>query len=321
MTATAGGTRRQPLAAGSGAAGAGRTRPARRGGGSLTHPARTGLLLVLPALVFVSFFVLGPLLFAVYMSLTNWPLIGDFQLIGFGNYVAIAQDPVFWKSVGYTLLYTAIVTLPILVLGYTLAVVVRSNRRGSRVLRTIFFVPYVIGLTTLSFLLVLEAQPGSGAVNVVLRGLGVTDGSTAWLAQGSLATGLICVLVVWAVSGLTMVLLMGGMQGIPRDVYESAEIDGASWWQRERLITIPLLRRFLAMSLIISVIGSLLAFTQFYVLTRGGPGTDTQTVVMYIYQRGFTQLQLGAASALSVVLVLVVGLVTAAQFRLLRERD
>lgn len=321
MTATAGGTRRQPLAAGSGAAGAGRTRPARRGGGSLTHPARTGLLLVLPALVFVSFFVLGPLLFAVYMSLTNWPLIGDFQLIGLGNYVAIAQDPVFWKSVGYTLLYTAIVTLPILVLGYTLAVVVRSNRRGSRVLRTIFFVPYVIGLTTLSFLLVLEAQPGSGAVNVVLRGLGVTDGSTAWLAQGSLATGLICVLVVWAVSGLTMVLLMGGMQGIPRDVYESAEIDGASWWQRERLITIPLLRRFLAMSLIISVIGSLLAFTQFYVLTRGGPGTDTQTVVMYIYQRGFTQLQLGAASALSVVLVLVVGLVTAAQFRLLRERD
>jgi multiple sugar transport system permease protein len=315
VTAVAGGRR---AAARPGATSSG---GARRRAGSLTHPARTGLLLVLPALVFVSFFVLGPLLFAVYMSLTNWPLIGDYELIGFGNYAAIVQDPVFWKSVGYTLLYTAIVTLPILLLGYTLAVVVRSNRRGSRVLRTIFFVPYVIGLTTLSFLMVLEAQPSSGAVNVILRALGITDGTTAWLAQGSLATALICLLVVWAVSGLTMVLLMGGMQGIPRDVYESAEIDGASWWQRERLITIPLLRRFLAMSLIISVIGSLLAFTQFYVLTRGGPGTDTQTVVMYIYQRGFTQLQLGAASALSVVLVLVVGLVTAAQFRLLRERD
>ncbi len=128
-------------------------------------------------------------------------------------------------------------------------------------------------------------------------------------------------MIVWAVSGLTMVLLMGGMQGIPRDVYESAEMDGASWWQRERSITIPMLRRTIAMSLVISVIGSLLAFTQFYVLTRGGPGTDTQTVVMYVYQRGFVQLQLGAASALSIVLVVVIGLVTAAQFRLLREKE
>lgn len=290
-------------------------------GHDLTHPPRTGFLLTLPALAFVTVFVLVPLLFAVYMSFTNWPLIGSYRFIGFDNYAAIANDPVFWKSVGYTVLYTAIVTVPILVLGYVLAVVVRSNRRGSTLFRTIFFLPYVIGLTTLSFLMVLEAQPGSGAVNIVLKSLGITDGTSAWLADGPLATGLICVMIVWAVSGLTMVLLMGGMQGISRDVYESAEIDGATWWQRERSITIPLLRPTIAMSLVISVIGSLLAFTQFYVLTRGGPGTDTQTVVMYVYQRGFVQLQLGAASALSIVLVVVIGLVTAVQFRLLREKD
>jgi multiple sugar transport system permease protein len=288
---------------------------------SLTHPPRTGVLLTLPALAFVTVFVLVPLVFAVYMSLTNWPLIGSYDFVGLSNYAGVAKDPVFWKAVGYTVLYTAIVTLPILVLGYLLAVVVRSNRRGSTLLRTIFFLPYVIGLTTLSFLLVLEAQPSSGAVNLVLQGLGITDGTTAWLADGPLATGLIIVMIVWAVSGLTMVLLMGGMQGIPRDVYESAEIDGAGWWQRERSITIPLLRPTIAMSLVISVIGSLLAFTQFYVLTRGGPGTDTQTVVQYVYQRGFVQLQLGAASALSIVLVVVIGLVTAVQFRLLREKD
>jgi len=290
-------------------------------GHDLTHPPRTGLLLTLPALAFVAVFVLVPLLFAVYMSFTNWPLIGSYEFIGFDNYAAIASDPVFWKSVGYTVLYTAIVTVPILVLGYVLAVVVRSNRRGSTLFRTVFFLPYVIGLTTLSFLMVLEAQPGSGAVNIVLKALGITDGTSAWLADGPLATGLICVMIVWAVSGLTMVLLMGGMQGISRDVYESAEIDGATWWQRERSITIPMLRPTIAMSLVISVIGSLLAFTQFYVLTRGGPGTDTQTVVMYVYQRGFVQLQLGAASALSIVLVVVIGLVTAVQFRLLREKD
>ncbi len=151
---------------------------------SLTHPPRTGLLLTLPALAFVTVFVLVPLVFAVYMSFTNWPLIGSYQFIGLGNYAAIASDPVFWKSVGYTVLYTAIVTGPILVLGYVLAVVVRANRRFSTVFRTVFFVPYVIGLTTLSFLMVLEAQPGSGMVNVVLETLGITDGTTAWLATG-----------------------------------------------------------------------------------------------------------------------------------------
>lgn len=295
-------------------------RPARRHG-TLTHPARTGLLLVAPAVAFVVVFVLVPLVSAVGISFTNLPLIGSWRFVGLENYASVLTDPTFWRAVGYTLLYTAIVTLPILALGYALAVVVRSNRRGATVLRTIFFVPYVIGLTTLSFLMLLEAQPNSGMVNIVLRALGITDGTTAWLVDGPLATGLLCVMVIWAVSGLTMVLLMSGMQGIPREVYESAELDGASWWVRERSITIPMLRRTIAMTVVLSVIGSLLAFTQFYILTQGGPGSDTTTVVMAIYRRAFVQLQLGAATAMSLVLVVITGLVTAAQFWLLRERS
>ncbi|CAM3745485.1 carbohydrate ABC transporter permease [Isoptericola cucumis] len=296
-------------------------RPDRRRHGTLTHPARTGLLLVAPAVAFVVVFVLVPLVSAVGISFTNLPLIGPWRFIGLENYASVLTDPAFWRSVGYTLLYTAIVTLPILALGYALAVVVRSNRRGATVLRTIFFVPYVIGLTTLSFLMLLEAQPNSGMVNVVLKALGITDGTTAWLVDGPLATGLLCVMVIWAVSGLTMVLLMSGMQGIPREVYESAELDGASWWVRERSITVPMLRRTIAMTVVLSVIGSLLAFTQFYILTQGGPGSDTTTVVMAIYRRAFVQLQLGAATAMSLVLVVITGLVTAAQFWLLRERS
>lgn len=291
------------------------------GHGTLTHRASTGMLLVAPALVFIGVFVLAPLVFAVYISLTNWPLIGSYRFVGLQNFVSVASDAAFGKAVLYTLLYTGIVTLPILVVGYLMAVVVRSNRRGSTLLRTIFFLPYVIGLSTLSFLMVLEAMPGSGGVNLLLHAVGITDGQTAWLVDGPLATGLICALVVWGVSGLTMVLLVSGMQGIPREVYESAEVDGASWWQRERGITIPMLRRPIAMSLILSVIGSFLAFTQFVVLTAGGPGTDTTTVVMAIYNRAFVQLQVGSATALSLVLVVVVGLVTAGQFLLLREKD
>jgi multiple sugar transport system permease protein len=188
-------------------------------------------------------------------------------------------------------------------------------------LRTLFFLPYVIGLSTLSFLAVLEAQPDSGGFNLLLKALGITEGSTAWLVDGPLATGLIAVLVIWGVSGLTMVLLTAAMQGIPAELYESSELDGASWWDRERRITIPMLRRTIAMSLILSVIGSFLAFTQFFVLTQGGPGSQTTPIVLYIYQRAFVQLQVGAATALSVVLIVVVGIVSAAQFWLLRERD
>lgn len=288
---------------------------------SLTHPPRTGLLLVAPAVLFVAVFVLVPLAFALVISLTNWPLIGDVRFTGLDNYTAIVSDAAFAKSVLYTLLYTVIVTGPILVLGYALAVLVRRKRRGATLLRTVFFLPFVVGLSTLSFVTVLEAQPDSGAVNVLLRQLGITDGTTAWLVDGPLATGLICVLVVWGVSGLTMMLLMAGMQAIPREYYESAELDGAGWWRQEWEITIPVLRPTIAMAVIISVVGSLLAFTQFYILTRGGPGTDTTTVVQYVYNRAFVQLQLGAATALSIVLVVVVGLVTAAQFWLLREKD
>lgn len=294
--------------------------PARRRR-SLTHPAGTGLALVAPALVFVAAFVFVPLGAAVFISLTNFPLIGDYHFVGLSNYTSVLTDAGFWRSVGYTLLYTAIVTLPLFAVGYLMAVLVRSPRRGAKLLRTLVFLPYVIGLSTLSFLVLLEAQPDSGLINVVLRGLHLSDGSTAWLVSGPLGTAVVCVFVVWAMPGLTMVLLMAGMQAIPREVYECAELDGAGWWRRERGITIPMLRRSIALCVIISVIGSFLSFTQFYILTQGGPGTATTTTVMAIYQRAFVQLQLGSATAMSLVLVVITALVTAIQFWLLRERD
>jgi multiple sugar transport system permease protein len=278
-----------------------------------------GLALVSPAFLLVAAFVLFPVGFAVYISFTNWPLIGPYHSVGVDNYVNIAKDSVFLQSVVFTLIYTAIVTVPIFVVGYGLAVLVRSNRRGAAFFRTAFFLPYVVGLATESFMLLLELQPNSGAINFVLHKLGLSDGTTAWLVRTNFAIAAVCVLVVWYASGLTMMLLMAGMQGIPRDVYESAEVDGASWWARELRITVPLLRRTIALSLILSVIGSFLAFNQFYILTQGGPGVSTTTVVQWIYQKAFVQLHVGAATALSLVLVVVVGLISAAQFFLLRD--
>ncbi len=283
--------------------------------------ARTGLLLVTPAFVFVTVFVLIPVGFAVYLSLTNYPLIGPDQWVGLKNWASVGQDATFVHSVLFTLEYTAIVTPAIFIVGYGLAVLVRRRRRGSTLLRTLFFLPYVVGLVTESFLLLLELQPGSGGVNAVLHGLGVTNGQTAWLVHTNLALVAVCVLVIWFASGLTMVLLMAGMQGIPGDLLEAAEMDGATWLDRELRVRMPLLRRTIAMTLIISVVGSFLAFNQFYILTQGGPGNSTDTVVMWIYQVAFVQLHLGRATALSLVLVVLVGFISFVQFFALRERE
>src|SRR6266702_929579 len=274
---------------------------------------RTGLLLVSPALAFVAVFALFPLGFGIYISLTNWPLIGSYHFVGLANYTALLHNSVYLQSILFTLKYTAIVTIPIFVVGYALAVFVRSNRPGSTVFRTMIFLPYIVGLVTLSFMAVVELQPESGTANFVLAKLGIVKGTTTGLALTAIS-----ILVIWFASGFTMMLLMAGMQAIPQEIYESARVDGASWWRAERTLTVPLLRRSIALSLIVSVVYSFLAFNQFFIMTDGGPGTSTVSVVVAIYDTAFADMNVGLASAMSVVLVIVVGLITFVQFRFLQ---
>jgi multiple sugar transport system permease protein len=281
---------------------------------------RTGLVLVTPALLFVAIFALFPLGFGVYISLTNWPLVGPYQFIGLSNYDSLLHNSVFLQSILFTLKYTGIVTIPIFVLGYALAVFVRANRPGTTLFRTLIFLPYIVGLVSESYMAVVELQPTSGSVNFALSKLGIVSDTTAWLVHTGLAVTAISVLVVWFYSGFAMMLLMAGMQSIPQELYEQARVDGASWWAAERRLTMPLLRRWIALSLIISVVGSFLAFNQFFIMTDGGPGTSTVSVVMSIYDTAFAQMDVGLASAMSVVLVIVVGLITFVQFRYL-QRD
>jgi multiple sugar transport system permease protein len=300
---------------------AGRRRPARRVTASQRN-ATVGLGLTAPALLFVGVFALFPLGFGVYISLTNWPLVGPYHFIGLANYQSLIHNSEFLQSIVFTLKYTAIVTIPIFVVGYALAVFVRSNRPGTTVFRTLIFLPYIVGLVAESYMAVVELQPDSGTANFVLSKLRIASDSTAWTVHTGLATTAICILVIWFASGLTMMLLMAGMQGIPSELYEQARVDGASWWSAERRLTLPLLRRSIALSLIISVIGSFLAFNQFYIITDGGPGTSTQSVVMQIFQTAIPGQDVGLASAMSVVLVIVVGLITFVQFHYLQgDRD
>ncbi|HLW94398.1 MAG TPA: sugar ABC transporter permease [Solirubrobacteraceae bacterium] len=262
-------------------------------------------------------FVLFPLGYAIYISLTDWPLLGPYHFIGLTNYKNLLQDPQFLHSVKFTLEYTAIVTPPIFFVGYGLAALLRANRAGAKLFRTIFFLPFVVGLSTVSFIFEIELQPNSGGVDFLLSKLGLVSDNHIWTVNTGPALLAISVIVVWFASGLTMLILTGGMQGIPRELYEAANVDGASWWEKERRITLPLLRRPIALALIISVIGSFLAFNQFYILAQNNAGLET--VVEWIYQTAFTQFHLGYATAMALMLVVVIGLITMAQFLILRD--
>jgi multiple sugar transport system permease protein len=288
---------------------------------SITKPGRLGFMLTVPSLLLVLALVILPLGYAVVISMTNFPLVGPYHYVGLANYRTIFHDSQFLHAILLTVVYTAIVTGPIFVVGYGLAMLTRSNRRGSTLFRTMFFLPYIVGLTFESFILYVELQPDSGGVNFLLRKLGLTDGSTAWLVHTVPGMVAICVLVVWFSSGLTMVLLLGGMQSVPRELYESAALDGAGRWRTELRITLPLLRQPIALSLILSVIGSFLAFNQFEILTQGGPGTSTTPVVLWIYQVAFTQGLIGKATAGALLLVVVVAVISAGQFILLRDPE
>jgi multiple sugar transport system permease protein len=278
---------------------------------------RTGMLLVSPACVLVAAFVLFPLAFAVYISLTDWPLIGPYHYIGLQNYRDLFSDPEFRHAVVFTFTYTAIVTPAIFLLGYALALLLRSNRAGARIFRTIYFLPFVVGLTTVSFMFVIELQPNSGSVDWLLSRLHLASSSQAWTVTHDSALLAISVIVVWFASGLTMLILTGGMQGIPRELYEAADVDGASWLKKELRITLPLLRRSIALSLIISVIGSFLAFNQFFILAQNN--VSLETVVEWIYQTGFSSYRLGYATSMALFLVVIIGVVSMGQFLVLRD--
>jgi multiple sugar transport system permease protein len=283
--------------------------------------SRAGFLLTVPALVLVTGVVLVPIGFAIWISLNRWPLFGDISFVGLQNYLDLFHDSTFLQSIGFTLLYTVIVTIPILFFGYLLAAFVRGDRPGTKLFRTIFFLPTVVGLSTLSFLFYVELRPNFGLVNVALKGLGLTNGETGWSLNW--VTGLVAVsaLVVWFAVGTTMMLLLGGMQSIPTEIYEAARLDGANAFQREIRITLPLVRRNVAMALVLSVIGSFLAYQQFVILTEGGPGSQTTTVVMEIVHKAFYVQQVGSATAMGVVVMIVIALLTAIQLFVLRERD
>jgi len=281
----------------------------------------TGLLFVLPTVAFVTVFFIVPLLMTVFMSFHDWPLFGERAFTGLANYSELGKDRQYLKSLDFTFRYTLLVTPPIFILGFILASLVRRNIRFIGIFRTIFFLPVVIGLGVSSLLWVWMLDDRIGVFNKILLDLNLVTKAQLFLGRPNTAMNVIILSVVWKTVGFTMILLLAGLQAIPDELYESAEVDGAGYFRKLFYITLPLMRRFIALALILSVIGSVLSFDQFYIMTRGGPRNSTISIVYWIFNNSFTYFKMGYGSAMSIVLLGILVALTGTQFYVLRERE
>ena len=276
-----------------------------------------GYCYIAPAFLVVGIFFFCPLGLLVWMSLHDWPLLGHPTFRGWENFGALFADSTFWASFWFTARYTLVITPAIFLPAYTLAVLVNSKLPATSFFRTIYFLPVVIGLGTASLLWVWLLNDQVGPLNQLLAGLNLLREPA--LANGDTAFLAVIAMVVWKTVGFTMVLLLVGMQAIPTELYEAARIDGASWWKQQVRITFPLLRPTFALALIMSIVGSFLAFDQFYIMTGGGPHNSTVTVVYWIYRASFTYFKLGYGAAMSLVLMAGLTFLSACQLLLLRR--
>ncbi|MET0693916.1 MAG: sugar ABC transporter permease [Propionibacteriaceae bacterium] len=295
--------------------------PGRRRLSSARRRKLTGFLMALPAIVLIVVFFLVPLVMTFWISLHNWPLLGKHRFIGLDNYQRALKDTNFHAALKFTLLYTLVITPILFILGLGLAMLVRRKVRAARVFQSLFFMPVCIGFAAGSFLWLYLGQSQIGPLFDLLRRAGFVTRDSNIFAGVWTALLMVIAMVTWKVVGLQMLLLLSGLQSIPDEVVEAARIDGAGRWQAFRYITLPLLRPTLALVLVFSVAGSLLAFDQFFIMTGGGPSNQTITAVYSIYRNSFISFKLGYGAALSVFLMVILAIVSAVQMLLLRNTD
>jgi multiple sugar transport system permease protein len=265
-----------------------------------------GWLFIGPALLFVGLFVLVPLGQLVYTSLTDRSLLGGGHFIGFDNYWRIWRDASFWRALQFTFIYTIVLTPILMGLGFALALLTVDNTPLKRLTRTIVFLPVVIGISSSSLLWYWLLDEQVGLFDKLLVDLHVIREPIVWFVTADLAFWAVVISITWKVVGFGMVLFVSGIQSINPDILEAATMDGAGYWGRVRRIVLPLTRRILLLTTLVSAIGSMLAFDQFYIMTSGAPRGQTFTAVYQIYQNSFVSFKLGYGSALSVVLTLVI---------------
>ncbi len=287
--------------------------PARR------REMRAAFLFLLPNVIGFVVFMIGPLLSSLGFSLLKWNLLTPPEFKGLSNYIALFQDEQFWRSLKATFYYLG-GSVPLgIVLSLALALALNQPIKGIRFFRTVYFIPVVSSMIAVALMWRWMYNPTSGILNFMLNrlfdALRLPITAPDWLQSPVWAMPAIIFMSVWKGMGYNMVLFLAGLQGIPRHLYEAAEIDGASGQRQFWRITLPLLTPTTFFVLIMSIIGSFQVFEQAYIMTRGGPVRSTVTTVYYIYENGFQWHKMGYASTVAWALFAMILAVTLVQWR------
>jgi len=285
----------------------------RRSGPLARREALTGLLWVQAWFIGFLVFTLGPIVAAVYLGFTDWRGRGVPRFVGLQNFIEIfTDDPLFWQSLKVTLLF-AVIYLPLsLIIGFAMAMVMNQRLVGVKVFRTLYFLPSVLSGTAVAILWQFVFNRDFGVLNWFVGLFGIDP--VSWLVSPRWVIPSIAIMQLWAV-GSTIIIYLGGLQGIPTELYEVAKLDGAGWWATLRNVTLPMMSPVIFFQLVLGLIATFQIFTQPYVMTQGGPDNASYFYALYIYNTAFVQLRLGYASALSVILFVIVVGITAIIFR------
>ncbi|WP_081785195.1 carbohydrate ABC transporter permease [Cellulomonas sp. KRMCY2] len=293
----------------------GRTEPRRR----TKHPdTKVALLMLAPAMILLSIFVLWPLVYAWIVSFYTWSFYEESAFVGLGNFRMVLKDPVFWASLRRGLTFSVVVVPSILVLAFLFANLVKTmGTRMATVLKAAIYIPTVISGVIASIVFVLIYEYRQGVLNWVLSLVGVAD--TAWLGSAQTALYALTLPAVWLGLGLASLIMLAGLLDIPESYYEAAELEGAGWWQRTIHITLPLMKNILLYLLVTGFVGAIQQYELPLVMTAGGPTQSTLLPNLLIFQHFNNDLYVGYSIAAALLLFLVLGGLSAVIFRLINS--
>ena len=279
----------------------------------------TPYLFLLPCLIIFLIFMVYPIIDSVILSLQEFKA-GEYTFVGLKNYKVLFTDPIFYKSLANTFLYL-IVQVPVMIsLALLIAVLIEQKFiKGRGFFRMSVFLPTITALVAYSLVFKVLFNTDSGLINYIISLLG--GEKIRWIYSAWPARISIIIAITWRWTGYNMIILLAGIQAIPEELMESAGLDGATFWDKLRYITIPMVKPIILFTVITSTIGTLQLFDEAYILTGGGPDYATITIGQYLYQNGFEYLKFGYAAAIGYVMVFIIGILSYLQFKVSGKED
>lgn len=264
-------------------------------------------LYLVPSSFFFFLFLLYPIFYTFYLSFFNWNGISPtMHYVGLGNYMELLEDPTFMLSLRNTIIWTILAIIVPVSLGLLLASLIDSLSKGKSAFLSLLAIPCVLSLVAVGLIWQFIYDPIFGFLNLFLKLIGLGHLAQAWLGNPSLALYAVFIAASWQYTPYCMLLFYAGLQGIPRELYEAASIDGATGLKRYFYITLPLLKKISTIVILITIIGSLRVFDAVYVMTMGGPGEASEVVALYLYKLAFKTYRMGYAAAMAVFLFILI---------------